>query len=61
MLLNMEDSVSLWQENPDLVTRALGFLYIINARQELEADLYLYEEILSDYENAKNSNTRLNN
>ena len=54
MLLNMEDSISLWQENPDLMTRALGFLNVINARQALEADLYLYEEILTNYENAEN-------
>ncbi|MBL7124325.1 MAG: hypothetical protein ISS14_05485, partial [Actinobacteria bacterium] len=53
-LLNIEDSVSLWQENRDLTTRALNFFKIINAEAALEADLQLYDEILSNYEEAEN-------
>ena len=52
-LLNIEDSVSLWQENRDLTTRALNFFKIIDAEAALEADLQLYDEILSNYEDAE--------
>ncbi len=54
MLLNMEDSVSLWKENRDLITSAFNFFKIVDAEAALEADLQLYNEILSNYENAEN-------
>lgn len=53
-LLNMEDSVSLWEENPDLVTSVFNFFNIIDATAALEADLQLYDQILTNYENAEN-------
>jgi hypothetical protein len=53
-LLNMEDSVSLWQENPDLVTSVFDFFNIIDAAAALDADLQLYDQILTNYENAEN-------
>jgi len=52
-LLNIEDSVSLWQENPDLVTRAFDFLNIIDKESALEQDIDLYNQILSNYESAE--------
>jgi hypothetical protein len=52
-LLNIEDSVSLWQENPDLVTRAFDFLNIIDKEAALDQDLGVYNQILSNYESAE--------
>jgi hypothetical protein len=53
-MLNMEDSVSLWEENKDLVTSIFNFFNIIDAEAALEADLQLYDQILTNYENAEN-------
>jgi len=52
-LLNIGDSISIWQENRDLTTRALNFFKIIDAEAALEADLQLYDEILSNYKGAE--------
>jgi len=52
-LLNIEDSVSLWEENKDLVTSVFDFFNIIDAEAALEADLQLYDQILSNYEDAE--------
>lgn len=54
MLLNIEDSISLWQENKDLMTNILNFFKIIDAEAALEADLQLYDEILYNYGQAEN-------
>ena len=53
MLLNIEDAVSLWEENRDLVTSVFNFFNIIDAEAALEADLQLYDQILTNYENAE--------
>jgi hypothetical protein len=52
-MLNIEDSVSLWEENRDLMTSFLNFFNIIDAEAALEADLLLYDQILTNYENAE--------
>lgn len=54
IMLNMEDSVSLWEENRDLVTSVFNFFNVIDAEAALEADLQLYDQILTNYENAEN-------
>lgn len=52
-LLNIEDSISLWQKNPDLVTTALDFLNIISKDAALGEDIALYNELFSNYESAE--------
>ncbi len=53
-LLNMKDSVSLWEENRDLITSVFNFFNIIDAEEALKADLQLYDQILSNYQEAEN-------
>ncbi len=53
-LLNIEDSISLWRENPDLVTSVFNFFGVVDAEAALQEDLNLYQQILANYEQAGN-------
>jgi hypothetical protein len=52
-LMDMEDRISLWQENPDLMTRVYDFFNIIDANAALQEDLADYEVILNNYSQAE--------